>query len=232
MPLFPLSSRLSATILRGADFSSSRWSETKIERCTFSGCSFVGANLAEIIPRTRTFDYCRFDDAYLNAFRATGGVAFVRCTMRETTFEAARLPDAVFAHCTSRPYRFQRVRPAGCRLPGSNLEQVRGVASFRGTDARRRQPRYLPRRWCRTLRWWWRRPRSRCAGLEWGRPLAERLPGAAECTAGNGEGNPRLRVRWSRDRTVRSLPSRNWTRSWTRSRLPVTSTPSGSRRPP
>ena len=111
------SSRLSATILRGADFSSSRWSETKIERCTFSGCSFVGANLAEIIVDNVIFDDCRFDYAYLNAFRATGG----RC-LRSLHHAGDDIRSRPAARRRVRPlhsrrYRFQRVRPAGCRLP-------------------------------------------------------------------------------------------------------------------
>ncbi len=93
----------------------------------------MGANLAEIIVDNVIFDDCRFDYAYLNAFRATGGVAFVRCTMRETTFEAARLPDAVFAHCTLVDTDFNGCDLRGADFRGSNLEQVRGVASFRGT---------------------------------------------------------------------------------------------------
>jgi uncharacterized protein YjbI with pentapeptide repeats len=125
--------RLSAATFTGVDFASSRWDATKIDRCVFTGCTFVGANLADVSAENLIFEDCRFDYAYLHALRAVGGVAFVRCAMRETSFEAARLLEAVFADCMLTDTEFNGCDLRGADVRGSNLDQVQGVVSFRET---------------------------------------------------------------------------------------------------
>lgn len=119
-------SRLTGDIFSGVDFSSSRWNDIKIDRCSFAGCEFLGANLTGVTAKDVIFEGCRFDYSYLQGFRAVGGLAFVNCSFRESTFEAARLPGSVFVSCSLAGTEF-----TGCDLRGNNLEEVRGLASLR-----------------------------------------------------------------------------------------------------
>lgn len=127
------SCRLSATTFVGVDFSSSRWADTKLERCVFTGCTFMGVNLADVAAENVIFEDCRLDYAYFSAVRAIGSVAFVRCTMRETSLEGCRLPEAVFADCRLVDTEFSACDLRGADFRGSNIEQVQGVESFKGT---------------------------------------------------------------------------------------------------
>jgi uncharacterized protein YjbI with pentapeptide repeats len=127
------SGRLTATTFRTVDFSTSRWEDTKVERCTFVRCTFMGANLADVAAENVIFEDCRLDYAYLTALRAVGSVAFVRCSMREATFQGCRLPDVVFADCTLADTEFSGCDLRGADFRGSNIELIQGVESFRGT---------------------------------------------------------------------------------------------------
>ncbi|MCX9192081.1 hypothetical protein C3Y87_11780 [Carbonactinospora thermoautotrophica] len=118
--------RLTGDIFSGVDLPSSRWNDIKIDCCSFAGCKFLGANLTGVIAKDVIFEGCRFDYAYLQGFRAVGGLAFVNCSFRKSTFEAARLPGSVFVSCSLAGTEF-----IGCDLRGNNLEEVRGLASLR-----------------------------------------------------------------------------------------------------
>lgn len=63
---------------------------------------------------------CRLDYAFLTEIKATGPVAFIGCSMTETTFTAGTFPRTVFE---------------GCKLSGVTLNgpDLRG-ADFRGHD--------------------------------------------------------------------------------------------------
>jgi uncharacterized protein YjbI with pentapeptide repeats len=126
------SCRFSATTFSGVDFSASRWEDSKLERCVVRGCAFMGVNLANMTAENVIFEDCRLDYAYLSAVRAVGNVAFVRCSMREASFEGCRLPQAIFADCTLADTEFFGCDLRGADFRGSNIERIRGVDSFKG----------------------------------------------------------------------------------------------------
>jgi uncharacterized protein YjbI with pentapeptide repeats len=110
--------KISRCWLKGADLGSTTIVNVEMDRCAFAGCSLIGARWeGGIVLRNVLFENCRLDYASLTSVRAAGPVAFVGCSLSETSFDRSQLRTAVFD---------------GCKLSGMSMESC----DLRGADLR------------------------------------------------------------------------------------------------
>ncbi|MCP2336443.1 pentapeptide repeat-containing protein [Actinomadura rupiterrae] len=124
--------RVGNTTFTDCDLSSNRWNTVKIDRCVFTGSRLIGLQASGITMADVVFERCRLDYATLTAIQATGSVAFIDCTLRETIIEDSRLDGIVLADCPMPGTQLTRTRLRDADLRGSNIETLTGTANLTG----------------------------------------------------------------------------------------------------
>ncbi|WP_131741976.1 pentapeptide repeat-containing protein [Actinomadura roseirufa] len=124
--------RISNTLFDACDLASARWASLKVDRCVFRGSRLIGLQAAGITLADVIFEHCRLDYATLTGLNATGSVAFVDCTLRETAVLDSHLNAAVFADCPMPGAQFVRTTMRGADLRGSTLTTLTGATSLAG----------------------------------------------------------------------------------------------------
>ncbi|MDT0320070.1 pentapeptide repeat-containing protein [Streptomyces millisiae] len=112
----------------GCDLASLHWSGSKVTRAVFRDCKLLGAILEDVTLDHVLFEDCRLDYSTLTRVRCVGPVVFVRCSLRETTFDAVDLSAAALDDCDLRLAEFNGGRYRGLDLRGNDLSQLRGLA--------------------------------------------------------------------------------------------------------
>lgn len=98
--------------LVNADLSSIRLEGVTLDRCVLRGCTLVGANITDATLKNVIFENCRLDYATFSNVRASAPVAFLGCSLADTTFEASDI--------------------RGADLRGNDLSTIVGITSLRG----------------------------------------------------------------------------------------------------
>lgn len=123
--------RLDSVEFTGCDLASLHWSESKVTRTVFRDSKVMGARLEDVTLDEVLFENCKLDYSTLTRVRATGPVIFSRCSLRETTFDAADLSEAAFDDCDLRLAEFDGGTYRGTDLRGNDLSRLRGLASLK-----------------------------------------------------------------------------------------------------
>ncbi|MER8069001.1 pentapeptide repeat-containing protein [Streptomyces sp. NPDC094034] len=131
--------RVDSVEFTGCDLSSLRWTDSKISRAVFRDCKLMGAALEDVTLDNVLFENCKLDYSTLTRVRAVGPVIFVRCSLRETTFTAVDLGAALIDDSDLWLTEFDGGKFRGLDLRGSDLSQLRGVASLKQTVIDRAQ---------------------------------------------------------------------------------------------
>jgi uncharacterized protein YjbI with pentapeptide repeats len=120
------------TLISKADLSSARLNEIRWDRVVLRACSLVGANLSGGTFKNVIFEHCRLDSATVETVRAAGPVAFIGCSLAETTFARCGLGSSIFDGCKLTGTTFDGTDLRGADLRGQDLSTVVGISSLRG----------------------------------------------------------------------------------------------------
>jgi uncharacterized protein YjbI with pentapeptide repeats len=123
---------LTRTVISKADLSSARLSDIRWDRVMLRACSLVGANLSGGTFKNVIFEHCRLDSATIEMVRAVGPVAFVGCSLTETTFTRCGLGTVAFDGCKLAGTTFDAADLRGADLRGHDLSALVGISSLRG----------------------------------------------------------------------------------------------------
>ncbi|SEG85424.1 Uncharacterized protein YjbI, contains pentapeptide repeats [Actinacidiphila yanglinensis] len=115
----------------GCDLSSLQWTDSKLSRTVFRDCKLMGATLEDVTLDNVLFENCKLDYSTLARVRATGPMIFSKCSLRETTFDAADLGAALIHDCDLRLTEFHGGKYRGLDLRGNTLSQLRGLSSLK-----------------------------------------------------------------------------------------------------
>jgi uncharacterized protein YjbI with pentapeptide repeats len=118
--------------LTDADLSGMTLTSARLDRCVLTSCSLVGAHFDTVTVKDVIFENCRLDYATLHQIKATGPVAFVGCSLTETTLSACTLPTAAFDGCRFTGLAIERCDLRGADLRGNDLKGLAGATALRG----------------------------------------------------------------------------------------------------
>ena len=156
-------SRWSGTEIRTCRFESGVFQQAHFqgvtfENCVLHNCDLTGVRLDACGLSHVVFSHCRLDgltavdtsfdgviiedsNVSLANFRflKTFNVLFKASMLSEVDFTGARLERTLFEKCNLRQADFTRVTAQGVDLRGSDLDEIRGVASLKGATIGRLQ---------------------------------------------------------------------------------------------
>lgn len=113
--------------LANAVLTDARWTRVALGRCRATG-----ADLAAAVVTDATLTDCALDLTNLR-FAALTRVVFSGCRLGGADFAGARLTDVWFDRCDLTGATFTQATTTRVRFTASRLEDVRGVASLRGS---------------------------------------------------------------------------------------------------
>lgn len=131
--------KITRTYITNADMSSARFTTVSWDRCHLRGCSLIGAHFDAGSMKNVIFENCRLDYAAFDQIRAIGPVAFLDCSMTETTLIRCQLTDAIFDGCKFSSTQLDAVDLRGADLRDNDLSGLTGISSLRGALLAREQ---------------------------------------------------------------------------------------------
>jgi uncharacterized protein YjbI with pentapeptide repeats len=118
--------------LTDADLSTATFTNATLDRCVLTACSLVGATFDTVTAKDVIFDNCRLDYATFERFKSAGPIAFVGCSLTETTFNACVLTAAVFDNCKLAGVSFDNCDLRGADLRGNDIAGLTAASGLRG----------------------------------------------------------------------------------------------------
>lgn len=123
--------RVDSVEFTGCDLSSLRWTGGKISHVLFDACKLLGARFEGVTVEHVVFTGCKLDYAVFDQIRATGPVAFARCSLREAALVGCSLTGSLFDDCDLRPTDFGPGNYRGCDLRDNDLSALTGASNLR-----------------------------------------------------------------------------------------------------
>ncbi|GAA2525764.1 pentapeptide repeat-containing protein [Winogradskya humida] len=118
--------------LTDADLSAMSLTAARLDRCVLTGCSLVGAHLDTVSLKDVIFENCRLDYATLSRLKAAGPVAFIGCSLTETTLSSCTLPTMTFDNCKLAGLSIENCDMRGVDLRGNSLTGLSAATALRG----------------------------------------------------------------------------------------------------
>ncbi|BCJ63634.1 pentapeptide repeat-containing protein [Polymorphospora rubra] len=115
-----------------ADLDRSHFDTVTLDRCAFRGCSVMGVHWENLALRNVIFENCRLDYATFTKIKTSGPVAFLGCSLTETTFAGGKLAPSVFDNCRMAGTTFDGCDLRGADLRGNDLSGLDVVTDLRG----------------------------------------------------------------------------------------------------
>ncbi|MGH3737172.1 MAG: pentapeptide repeat-containing protein [Micromonosporaceae bacterium] len=123
---------VTGSIFDRVDLSSARLTSLTLDRCHLIGCQLTGLHLSMATLKNVIFENCRLDYATFNAVRTTGPVAFIGCTLTETSLTGCKLGQAVITGCQLNRLELHGCDLYGTDLRGNPLDTITGIDSLKG----------------------------------------------------------------------------------------------------
>lgn len=114
-----------------SDLSSARFEGVNWDRCLIRGSTLIGAHLSNGTLKNVIFENCLLDYATLDQMRVTGPVAFVGCSLIETTISRCQFTGVLFDGCNLRDTRLDGSNLRDADIRGNDLSGLIGIAALR-----------------------------------------------------------------------------------------------------
>ncbi|WP_059006024.1 pentapeptide repeat-containing protein [Streptomyces specialis] len=123
--------RVDSVEFDGCDLGSLHWSGSKLSRIVFRNCRLMGAALEQLTLDNVLFEGCRLDYATFDQVRASGPLAFVKCTLTEAAFHRCDLSGSHFEGCGLHLTEFDAGTYRDTDLRGNDLSALRGIPALK-----------------------------------------------------------------------------------------------------
>ncbi|MBB5866696.1 uncharacterized protein YjbI with pentapeptide repeats [Allocatelliglobosispora scoriae] len=115
-----------------ADLSSAKFEGGAFDRCVFRRCSMIGMRWDGLAAKDVIMENCRLDYAFLAEIKTTGPIAFLGCSLTDTTIKDGKLGRALFDCCKLAGVTFDGPDLRGADLRGNDISGLTGATALRG----------------------------------------------------------------------------------------------------